>query len=404
MNLSCTQCEREHPDGTLGRCNICGGILQVNYSDDLLAQLAEIHPGPGIDRYRALMPVTAPLPSLGEGDTPLLKSRRIGKALGLQALYLKYEGCNPTGSFKDRAAVLVGALAREAGAAGVLTASSGNAAAAISAYSAAAGFKCVVLLEPDSPPTKLRQILANGARVVPVEGLFASGPEAVNDLLSEVAQKLNYYLGFAWAPVNPFILEAVKTISYEIVSRLPGVPEVVVSPVGGGDLLTAQWRGFKELKRAGLIGKLPRMIGVQSEQAPPLLKAFRAGAEKVYTLPFANSKLSGLNVPFSGEHALAAIRESGGTAFGVADEDVFAMQRRVALTEGLWIEPVSAISIAALAGLLERGKINAGEKVVCVMSGAGFKDPYLAKEQSEVIAKKLPVTNDVNAIVESIQK
>lgn len=404
MNLSCTQCKLEHPAGTLGRCNNCGGILQVNYSDDLLTQLAEIHPGPGIDRYRALMPVSVPLPSLGEGDTPLIRSRRIGQELGLQELYLKYEGCNPTGSFKDRAAVLVGALTIESGAAGVLTASSGNAAAAISAYSAAAGFRCVVLLEPESPPTKLRQILANGAQVVPVEGLFASGPDAINDLLSEVAHKLNYYLGFAWAPVNPFILEAVKTISYEIAARLPGAPEVVVSPVGGGDLLTAQWRGYKELKRAGLIEKLPRMIGIQSEQAPPLLKAFRTGAEKVDALPFANSKLSGLNVPFSGEHALAAVRESGGTAFGVADEDVFAMQRRVALTEGLWIEPVSAISITALAGLLDQGKIETGERIVCVMSGAGFKDPYLAKEQSEAMAKKLPVINDVNAIVESIHK
>ncbi|MBI1879126.1 MAG: pyridoxal-phosphate dependent enzyme [Chloroflexi bacterium] len=244
MRILCSECAYEVSPGVMGRCPACGGILRPDYPDSAVRQLAEIRPGRGLDRYRAVLPVSTPLPNLGEGDTPLLASRRLGPELGLKHLYFKVEGHNPSGAFKDRGAALVAALTLESGQKGVLTASSGNAAAAISAYCAAAGLRCLILLEPGNPPAKLRQALATGARVLPVAGIFAHGPEAIGALILETAARLTYYPAFVWAPVNPYILEGIKTISYEIVARLPGPPDALICPVGGGDMLTAQWRGY----------------------------------------------------------------------------------------------------------------------------------------------------------------
>jgi threonine synthase len=388
----------------MGRCPACGGILRPDYSDEAINQLAEFQPGRGLDRYRAVLPVSAALPNLGEGDTPLLASRRLGPELGLDTLYFKVEGSNPSGAFKDRAGALAAALALEAGVEGVLTASSGNAAASISAYCAAAGLKCLILLEPGNPPAKLRQALATGAQVLSVAGIFAHGPDAIGKLILATAARLNYYPAFVWAPVNPYILEGIKTISYELVARLPGPPDVLICPVGGGDMLAAQWRGYLELKRARMINRLPRLIAVQSLNAPPLLEAFRAGAARVGALTYANSKISGINVPFSGDHALMAVRESGGLVAGVSDETVFAMQRRLALDEGLWAEPVSAAPLAALAELLAQGHIRAGERIVCILSGAGFKDTSLAEAEAQVVGQHEPVAFDIEAIVEQARK
>jgi threonine synthase len=402
MRVLCSDCQKQVPMGTLGRCPDCGGILRHDYPDDALLLLATTTPGRGIDRYRAMLPVKTPLPYLGEGDTPLIRSHGMGDSLGLKNLYFKNEGLNPSGAFKDRAGAMVAALAIDAGATGVVSASSGNASSAISAYCAAAGLKSLILMEPGNPPAKLRQTLATGAQVLLVEGIFSQGPVALADFLSQVSIQINYYLGFVWAPVNPYILEGIKTISYEVVSRLGDAPDVVLAPVGGGDMLTAQWRGYQELQRAGLLDKLPRMIGVQSVNAPPLLEAFKAGKKKVATLHYANSKISGINVPFTGDHALNAVYESGGVVIGVTDEDVWGSQKRLAIEEGIWVEPAGAAPVAALAEILRSGAIEPDEKVVCILSGAGFKDANLAAEQAQAIGQQKPVPFDVDAVVEHI--
>lgn len=404
LRVLCSDCKHEVPPATLGRCPSCGGILRPHYPDDRINLLNLIQPGRGIDRFRPLLPVQrTPLPYLGEGDTPLIASKRLGTSLGLGQLFFKNEGLNPSGAFKDRAGALVAALALEAGAQGVLSASSGNASSAIAAYCAAAGLKCVILMEPGNPPAKLRQTLATGAQVLLVEGVFAHGSEALAEFLSAVAARANYYLGFVWAPVNPYILEGIKTISYEVVYQLRGVPDVVIAPVGGGDMLAAQWRGYQELQRAGVIDRLPRIIGVQSVNAPPLLEAVQQRANKVATLPYARSKISGINVPFTGDHALQAIYESGGTAVGVTDEAVWAMQQRLAVEEGIWVEPAGAAPVAALAALRERGDLHPDQRVVCVMSGAGFKDANLAAEQAQRIGQQPTAAFDVDAVSERIQ-
>lgn len=402
MKVLCSECSHEVAPGTLGRCPECGGILRPQYPDEAVKQLAKIEPGPGIDRYRHLLPVTTPLPFLGEGDTPLIPSQRLGASLGLSRLYFKNEGRNPSGAFKDRPAALAVTLAIEAGTQGIITASSGNAASATAAYAAAAGLPCVIFLEPGNPPAKIRQTMVAGARVVPIEGIFSRGPQAISDLITQVAQQIDHYPAFIWAPVNPYILEAIKSISYEIVARLGGAPDAIVCAVGGGDMLTAQWRAYLELKRAAVIDRLPRMIGVQSESAPPLLQAFRKGTERVATLDYANSNISGINVSFSGDHALVAVRESGGTVAGVTDEQAFAMQAHMGKQEGIWVEPVSAAAVAALSGLLERGEIGADEQVVCILSGAGFKDQHLAEEEAAAINRQKPIAFNAEAIVEEL--
>jgi threonine synthase len=403
MRVVCSRCGREVPFGTLELCPTCGGILRPEYPDEAIRQLTSIEPGRGINRYRPLLPVTSPVPYLGEGDTALIGSQRIGASLRLKHLYFKNEGLNPSGAFKDRAGAMAAALARDAGASGVLSASSGNASSAIAAYCAAAGLKCVILMEPGNPAAKLRQTLATGAQVVLVEGVFAHGPQALAEFLTTVAKETNYYLGFVWAPVNPYILEGIKTIAYEVAARLPGAPDAIIAPVGGGDMFAAQWRGYQELARAGVIDQTPRMIGVQSESAPPLLEAVRAGASTVTTLPYARSRISGINVPFTGDHALAAIYDSGGTAAGVTDEEVWAMQQRLALEEGIWVEPAGAAPVAALEGLIERGEMQSDERIVCVLSGAGFKDASLGAALAERIGEQVTTPFDVDEVVGQIQ-
>lgn len=403
MRISCADCGQEVAWGTMGRCKACGGVLQPQYDDREIGGLADVVPGPGIDRYAAALPVRHPLPTLGEGDTPLVGSRRLGKALGVEHLYFKNEGRNPSGAFKDRAGVTAAALALEAGSAGLVTASSGNSAAAASAYCAAAGLQCLILLEPGNPPAKLRQALATGAVVLPVEGVFSHGQDGTRDMIVQVAEMLGFYPAFVWAPVNPYILEGIKTISYEVVARLPGPPDVMVCPVGGGDMLAAQWRGYLELQRLGVIERVPRMVAVQSLSASPLLDAFRTGAHRVGTIERPHSRLSGLNVPFTGDHALAAVRDSGGTVVGISDEEALAMQAVLAREEGIWAEPASAAPLAALPHLLEDGLLEPDERVVCLLSGAGWKDSELSREDAEEVNQRPAVEFDPVAVAHAAE-
>ncbi len=399
--LACLGCEAGASWGTLGRCAVCGGILAPVYAPADRSIWAPSRPGHGLDRYRAQLPAESAIPYLGEGDTPLVASRAIGPKLGID-LYFKIEGSNPSGSFKDRPGALAAALARESGRRGILTASSGNAGSAIAAYAAAAKLPCLILLEPGNPPAKLRQIVAAGAEVVPVEGIFRAHPDVVAERLLAVAARLAYYLAFVWAPVNPYLLEAIKTVSYEIGAQLPGPPDVMVCPVGGGDMLTAVWRGFRELQVAGVTSAMPRMIGVQSASAAPLVQAFEAKLERVAVLERADSKISGINVPFSGDHALAALRESSGAAVAVEDETIFAAQREIAVREGLFVEPASAAPVAALARLLQDGTLRPGERVVCLLSGSGLKDAQLGEAEARKVAALSPVVFETEAIVSRV--
>ena len=333
-----------------------------------------------------------------------LRARRLGAPLGLRNLFFKHEGVNPTGAFKDRLAALSVALAQEAGSRGLLSASSGNLGAALAAYCAAAALPCAILLEAGAPATKIRQMAATGARVLPIADLFAHDPETIAALMRDVARALDYYLAYAWAPVNPYILEASKTIAYEVVAQLDGPPDVVIVPAGGGDTLAAQWRGYRELQAAAVIERLPRLIAVQAIGAAPLLEAFKSGAEQVPILSQAASSISGINVPFSGDHALAAVRASGGRVVAVADEEIREMQTRLARREGIWVEPVGSAPVAALSVLVREGAIRPDERVVCLLTGAGFKDEELAAERAHAVAQSAPTPFAAAAIAEALSQ
>ena len=385
-HLRCPACGSTAPLDHLGLCPTCAGILECVYPDEALRCLREVSSAKGMDRYLPLLPVARPLPTLGEGDTPLLPSRNVGARLGLSQLFLKNETVSPTGSFKDRGATIAIARALSKGAGGILTASTGNAAAALSGYSAAQGLPCLVLFSAGSPASKLRQALAYGARCLQVEGLFDGKPEHFIHLLISVSQRLELELAFFWAPISPCPMEGMKTIAYEVVSQMGGqVPDVVVCPVGGGDGLVGQWRGYNELLRAGAIDHLPRMIGVQPSGAAPMVSSFHRGLDRVAPIPEANTVASGLRVTFSGEHALRAIRDSSGTAIAVDDERNLEAQRQLARTEGVWVEPSGSITVAALPALSEAGAIARDERVVCVLTGAGFKD-----RQHDGVAEETP--------------
>lgn len=373
VRLVCPDCGSEFEADRMGGCPRCGSILECAYPGHLQAP-ASSHGG-SLARYHDRLPVQGPLCSLGEGDTPLVRAARLGDAVGMEALYLKNEAINPTGSFKDRGSAIAVTLAQEHGYRGLLTASTGNAAASLAAYCASQGLDCVVLFSAGSPLGKLRQALAFGARCVQVEGLFEGKPEAFASVLTAVSEALKLYLGFFWAPVNPYLIEGMKTIAYETVEQLGGrAPDVVVGPAGGGDGLVGQWRGYRELYHAGLIERLPRLIGVQSSGAAPLVRAFERGKERVGHIAEAHTVASGLQVTFSGDHALRAIRESGGAAVAVEDKGILEAQRKLARMEGAWVEPSAAVGVAALPALLGAGLIEPQDRVVCVLTGAGFKD------------------------------
>ena len=376
-HLACSLCGCARPLGSVGLCPRCGGILHCAYPRAALECLRELSGRGGLERYCPLLPTEGHLPSLGEGNTPLLRARALERALGLEELYLKNETLNPTGSFKDRGAVVAVARALAEAKPGVITASTGNAAASLAAYCASQGLACLVLSGAGSPPSKLGQALMYGGRCIRVEGLFDVEPQELSSLLVGLSGRLGMYLAFFWAPINPHLLEGMKTIAYETVAQLGGcAPDVVVCPVGGGDGLVGQWRGYQELLQAGVIQQLPRMVGVQSTGAAPLVRSFEGGFDRVAHIEHAQTVASGLQVSFSGDHALRAVRASGGAALAVEDADIISYQSLLARSEGLWAEPSGVISVAALPRLLSRGLIPAHERVVCVITGAGFKDRH----------------------------
>ncbi|MHB8618947.1 MAG: threonine synthase [Chloroflexota bacterium] len=354
--------------GELGRCSR-GGIRFVTYPPSAGGAAPLMGRGSMAD-YADVLPYATEVRSLGEGNTPLVHARRLGQRMGFDRLYLKVEGCNPTGSFKDRGAfVCVGGALAE-GKRGVLVASSGNAGAATAAYCAANGLRCLLLVAPGVSPRKLAQARAAGARCLAVDRLFERDPEELAAFLRVLAERLDLYLGFFWSPVNPHISEGFKTISYETATRLGGAPEWVITPTAGGDLIAGQWRGWLDLQRGGEVDGLPRMVAAQVGAAP-LVQAWLAKAGEVGVLASAGRTVaSALRTNFTGDHALEAIYQSGGRAVLVEDEAILDAQRLVGETEGLWIESASA---AALAALPQTGAAPA-DVIVCVCTAAGFKD------------------------------
>ena len=327
---------------------------------------------PGIiETYRSYLPVTERTPALTlhEGNTPLIHAPKLSSELGIE-LYLKYEGLNPTGSFKDRGMVMAVAKAIEDGADTIICASTGNTSAAAAAYAARSNLKCVVLI-PDGNIAlgKLAQALAYGARIVAIQGNF----DRALTLVREISDKHPLALVNS---VNPYRLQGQKTGAFEIVDALGRAPDALAIPVGNAGNISAYWMGFCEYHAAGQSDALPRMLGFQAEGAAPFVR--NAIIDEPETLATAIR----IGNPASADLARAAVRESGGL-FDMASDDEIMHAYNLVAREGIFCEPASATPVAGLLKLKREGRLTAGQTVVAVITGNGLKDPNAALRSVE---------------------
>ena len=326
-----------------------------------------------IARYREHLPVGASTPEvdLHEGSTPLVVSSSIGRALGLKHLYFKYEGLNPTGSFKDRGMVVAVAKALEAGSKVLMCASTGNTSASMAAYAARTGLRAIVVVPSgEIAMNKLSQALMYGAKVVALKGNFDSALETVRDLTS-------HYPVALMNSVNPHRIEGQKTAAFEVVDALGDAPDYLVLPVGNAGNITAYWKGFREYHAAGRATRLPRMVGAQAEGAAPIVNGHPVADPKTVASAIR------IGNPASWEGATMARDESGGMIADVTDTEILAAQIRLASSEGLFAEPASAAPLALLFALVREGKIDKDATVVVVLTGSGLKDPDAALKNVE---------------------
>jgi threonine synthase len=318
-----------------------------------------------LSRYRNFLPVTpqTPIITLGEGDTPLVRSVALEKELSCGELYFKLEGCNPTGSFKDRGMVVAIAKAVEAGSSTVICASTGNTSASAAAYGARFGLKVVVVIPKGKIAMgKLAQAIAYGAKIIAIQGNFDQALQVVRDLAAKHPITLVNSL-------NPYRIEGQKTAAFEIVDDLGDAPDYFFIPVGNAGNITAYWKGFCEYKQARQSTQTPKMMGFQAAGAAPIVKG--KPIEKPKTIATAIR----IGNPASWKGATAARDESGGVIDSVTDNEILSAYKLLATKEGVFGEPASAASVAGLVKMTKQGLKLANKRVVCVITGTGLKDP-----------------------------
>lgn len=341
-----------------------------------------------IFKYKEYLPITEETPkiTLHEGDTPLIYASNLSKKYNLD-IWLKYEGMNPTGSFKDRGMVVAIAKALEEKTEAIICASTGNTAASAAAYAALTNLKAfVVLPEKAIALGKLSQAIMYGARVISIRGNF---DEALK-LVRELTQKLPVTLVNS---VNPYRLEGQKTAAFEICDNLKRAPETLAIPVGNAGNISAYWMGFKEYFNLGKIEKLPKMLGFQAEGAAPLVKG--------HPIPNPQTIATAIKIgnPASWEKAINAVKESDGLIDTVSDEEILEAQRELASKEGIFVEPASAASWAGVKKLIRENRFP-GNEVVCVLTGHGLKDPDTVIKQSKVEITIEPTLEELQRVLE----
>lgn len=315
-------------------------------------------------RYKEFLPVTpgTPLFSLGEGDTPLVRADKLESEIGGGELYFKLEGCNPTGSFKDRGMVVAIAKAIEAGSQAIMCASTGNTSASAAAYAAYCGLTAIIVVPKGNIALgKLAQAIVYGAKIIAISGNFDEALTIVRRLTEKHPVTLVN-------SVNPYRIEGQKTAAFEIIDALGSAPDYLFIPVGNAGNITAYWRGFVEYYQAGRASHKPRLMGFQAEGAAPIVRGH------VIKEPQTVATAIRIGNPASWPKAIAARDESGGVIDMVSDDEIMAAHRLMATRAGIFGEPASAASLAGLIKLSRRGTDFAGKKVVCVVTGTGLKD------------------------------
>ncbi len=397
--LACANCSTKYPADFHSRCTRCGGILEAHYELD--GNFPTNFGRRSIWDFADFLPPVKKenVVSLGEGWTPYVETPNFAKRVGLQRIWCKLEGCNPTGSFKDRAASLGLSLVREWGKKGVFAASDGNAAAAISAYSARAHIKCLILISQDAPTQKLTQIMMYSPILLRVRGLYESA-SSLESVLAQAQSVLPDWLNlFIWAPFNPLLVEPYKTIAYEI-ALSKEMPDYIFVPVAGGELLSGLSRGFQELKEMGVLDKVPRLVAVQGKGADPTVQAIEKGLGKVLETGPPVTVAGAIRVNFGAEHSITAVRKSGGFGISVADDQIIDAQKQIAREEGIFCEISSAVALAAISEALERGKISSDETAAAILTGAGLKD-YLSTEAD---LSRVPLSESVSSLSITLKK
>ncbi len=379
--MICTRCGVVLEKEPVYKCPVCGGVVDIAYTDgQYLKQDA-----PGVFAWVSLLPVSDDHGiSLFEGNTPLIKAPALAKRTGIQTVYIKNEGVNPTGSFKDRALAVGVAKSMELGAGTLIAASSGNGSAAMAAYAARSGQKAIVLVPESTPAQKVTQALCYGAEVFKVPGAYSN----CFQLAKEASEKLGFFNNTTTF-LNPYAWEGYKTIGYEIFETLGKAPDWIFLPVGAGPMLAAVHKAFCELRSFGLVDRLPRLVCVQAVRCCPIARGVLRGKVEPWeggepTVASAiRDDLKGYEE--DGEYTLRCIRESGGTAAALSEENIIASVKLMG-EEGIFAEPGGAVGAGALCMLAPSGLIRREDTVVIVATGHGLKSPVAAGEEPKRVA------------------
>ena len=343
-----------------------------------------------IEHYKEFLPITdrTPFITLLEGNTPLIRSENIPDIIGLDAeLWFKYEGLNPTGSFKDRGMCMAVSKAVEDKSKVIMCASTGNTSASAAAYAARAHLKCIVLVEGGGIALgKLAQAMIQGATVMEIEGNFDRALNLVKEITDSYPITLVNSL-------NPYRIEGQKTASFEIIDALGTAPDYHFLPVGNAGNITAYWKGYKEYREIGKCDNLPKMMGWQAEGAAPIVRGEKV--EKPETIATAIK----IGNPASWTFAEAARDESGGVIDMISDDEILKAYSLLASHEGIFVEPASAASLAGVIKCIERDCFHGGEKIVCTLTGHGLKDPDRAVQYARPPEKVKGVIEDIMNIV-----
>lgn len=335
--------------------------------------------------YKSYLPITdkTPLITLNEGNTPLIKAEKIGEKLGGIELYFKYDGLNPTGSFKDRGMVMAVAKALEEGSKAIMCASTGNTSASAAAYAARSNIQCIVLI-PDGNIAlgKLAQALMYGAKVIAINGNF-------DDALKSVIDITNNYPITLVNSINPYRLQGQKTSAFEICDTLGKAPDYLAIPVGNAGNISAYWIGFKEYKDKNIVSNLPKMIGFEAEGSAAIVK------NKIIENPQTLATAIKIGNPASWKLAVNAANESEGFIDSVRDDEILEAYSMLAKEEGIFAEPASAASLAGIIKTYKAGKLKKGDIIVSVLTGNGLKDPDNA---IKISSSPIKVENNIEAI------
>jgi threonine synthase len=377
--LRCPKCGREPASKTVFQCPDCRSILEVAVSIDHLARKDFDRMRHSRDlsiwRWFDFFPVAArsSIVSLGEGNTPLIHAAQLGEKLGMANLYLKNDTVLPTGSLKDRSNSVGLSVACELGFKTAAVMSTGNAAASVAAYSAAAGMESVVMVPKGTAPSKIIQARAYGATVIVVDGDF---DYEVAKLYKAAIQEFGWYDCLS---SNPYRDEGKKSYAYEMADQLDSrMPDWVIHPTAGGTGIYAMWKGYQELLSLGWIARAPKLVAAQSEAAAPIVAAFEKGLDDIEPVVARATVAESIQVgnPASlGWRALAALRESGGTAAAVSDSEILEAQLLTGSLAGIFAEPAGATSVAVAKKLRDARVIRPDDLVVCNLTGHGLKQP-----------------------------